>query len=102
MRAGPVAVSPVAAQPEKTLFHELAHVVLGHTVEAELTDDERTPRTIRELQAKADGPALSSLTNNSSSPRSPTVAGSLRTAGTLWNVRSAYATAVRLGTVQAL
>ena len=45
-------MSPIAAQPEKTLFHELAHVVLGHTAEAELTDDERTPRTIREVQAE--------------------------------------------------
>jgi antirestriction protein ArdC len=51
-RGRSVAVSPVAAQPEKTLFHELAHVVLGHTAEAELTDDERTPRTIREVQAE--------------------------------------------------
>lgn len=25
-----VAVSPVAAMPEKTLFHEIAHVILGH------------------------------------------------------------------------
>jgi hypothetical protein len=27
-----IAVNPVAALPHKTRFHELAHVVLGHTV----------------------------------------------------------------------
>jgi hypothetical protein len=48
-----IAVSPVAAQPFKTLFHELAHVVLGHTAEAEPTDDERTPRSLREVEAES-------------------------------------------------
>lgn len=49
-----VAVSPLAALPHKTLFHELAHVVLGHTTESQLSDgDERTPRDIRELEAEA-------------------------------------------------
>jgi hypothetical protein len=28
--AATVAISPVAAMPEKTLFHEIAHVILGH------------------------------------------------------------------------
>jgi hypothetical protein len=51
-----VAVSPVAALPLKTLVHELAHVVLGHTVESELQDGEITPRDIRE--AEAEGTAL--------------------------------------------
>ena len=49
-----VAVSPVAAHPERTLFHEMAHVVLGHTSEGELNDmGERTPKDIRELEAEA-------------------------------------------------
>lgn len=48
-----IAINPVAAAPLKTTFHELAHVLIGHTAEAELTDDERTPRTIRELEAEA-------------------------------------------------
>ena len=48
-----VAVSPVAALPFKTLIHELAHVVLGHTAEAALADDERTPRSLREVEAEA-------------------------------------------------
>jgi antirestriction protein ArdC len=47
-----VAVSPIAAHPLKTLFHELAHIVLGHTAEGELTDDERTPRSLREVEAE--------------------------------------------------
>ncbi|SRR5258707_8295886 len=49
-----IAVSPVAEMPHKTRFHELAHVVLGHTAEvATLSDNERTPRTIREVEAEA-------------------------------------------------
>jgi antirestriction protein ArdC len=48
-----IAVSPVAELPEKTRFHELAHVVLGHTSETELTDSEKTPRTIREVEAES-------------------------------------------------
>ena len=31
-----VAVSPVAAMPAKTLFHEIAHVILGHHADGEL------------------------------------------------------------------
>jgi antirestriction protein ArdC len=52
-RARSIAVSPVAALPFKTTCHEMAHVLLGHTAEAELNDDDRTPRTIRELEAEA-------------------------------------------------
>jgi hypothetical protein len=48
-----IAVSPVAALPHKTRFHELAHVVLGHTAEGDLHDDERTPRSLREVEAEA-------------------------------------------------
>lgn len=52
-RGRKVAVSPLAQMPEKTLFHEMAHVVLGHTTEAMLSDDERTPRNIREVEAES-------------------------------------------------
>lgn len=52
-RARTVAVSPVAGNPFKTLFHELAHVLLGHTAESTMSDDERTPRNIREVEAEA-------------------------------------------------
>ena len=49
-----VAVSPVAFMPHRTLFHELAHVVLGHTAEtARLVDTDRTPVSIREVEAEA-------------------------------------------------
>jgi antirestriction protein ArdC len=48
-----VAVSPIAAHPFKTLIHELAHVVLGHTAEGEMSDSDRTPRDVRELEAES-------------------------------------------------
>jgi antirestriction protein ArdC len=48
-----VAVSPIAVLPHKTLSHELAHVLLGHTAECmQLVDDERTPRSLREVEAE--------------------------------------------------
>ena len=50
-----VAVSPVAALPHRTLFHEIAHVVLGHTEEllGLIDREESTPRDIREVEAEA-------------------------------------------------
>ena len=48
-----VAVNPVAQLPTKTLLHEVAHVLLGHTVEADFTDSERTPKNLREVEAEA-------------------------------------------------
>lgn len=47
-----VAINPLAALPFKTLCHELAHVVLGHTAEAMADTSERTPRDIREVEAE--------------------------------------------------
>jgi len=49
-----VAINPVADQPESTLFHEVAHIILGHTAEGSLNSDssDRTPRDIRELEAE--------------------------------------------------
>jgi hypothetical protein len=46
---------PARCGPYKTRFHELAHVVLGHTSEADagLTDSEMTPRSLREVEAEA-------------------------------------------------
>ena len=46
-----IAINPVAALPHKTRFHEMAHVVLGHTYETSLSDDERTPKNLREVEA---------------------------------------------------
>lgn len=48
-----IAVNPVAALPHKTRFHEIAHVVLGHTSEGVLADSETTPRDTREVEAEA-------------------------------------------------
>ena len=39
--------------PHKTLFHELAHIELGHTVESDFSDSEITPRSLREAEAEA-------------------------------------------------
>jgi antirestriction protein ArdC len=48
-----IAISPIAVLPHKTFFHETAHVVLGHTAETGMVDDDRTPRDIREAEAEA-------------------------------------------------
>ena len=48
-----IAINPVAQLPHKTLFHEVAHVTLGHTSEADFTDTERTPKDLREVEAEA-------------------------------------------------
>jgi hypothetical protein len=48
-----VAVSPIAFQPHRTLFHELAHVVLGHTLEGEQVDAPQTPRSLKEVEAES-------------------------------------------------
>ena len=48
-----IAINPVAQLPHKTLFHEAAHVILGHTIEADFTDLERTPKNLREVEAEA-------------------------------------------------
>jgi|SRR5215831_19007086 len=48
-----IAINPVAQLPSKTLLHEIGHVVLGHTAEADFTDTERTPRSLREVEAES-------------------------------------------------
>jgi hypothetical protein len=48
-----IAISPIAALPHKTLFHELAHVVLGHTTESDFQNDEQTPKCLREVEAES-------------------------------------------------
>lgn len=47
-----VAVNPVAQLPLKTLFHEIAHVLHGHT-DLALHDEQKPPRDIREVEAEA-------------------------------------------------
>ena len=58
-----VAINPVAAFPHKTRFHEMAHVVLGHTKEHEMKDSEHTPRDIKEVEAESVAFILCSLLN---------------------------------------
>jgi antirestriction protein ArdC len=48
-----IAINPVAQLPLKTTFHEMAHVVLSHTGESVLVDDQSTPRNIREVEAES-------------------------------------------------
>ena len=47
-----IAVNPLAVLPHKTRFHEIAHIVLGHTAESVMSDSEMTPRDIREVEAE--------------------------------------------------
>ena len=52
-RGRAISISPLNPLPLKTTFHELAHVALGHTVEADHADSELTPRNLREVEAEA-------------------------------------------------
>ena len=48
-----IAINPVAGMPEKTTFHELAHVVLGHTEAGTMNDGETLPRSLKEAEAES-------------------------------------------------
>jgi antirestriction protein ArdC len=48
-----IAVSQIAALPHKTTFHELAHIVLGHTTSEKMVDSEQTAVHIREVEAES-------------------------------------------------
>ncbi len=48
-----IAVSPIAAIPHKTTFHEIAHCVLQHTTNEKLVDSAETPMNLREVEAEA-------------------------------------------------
>lgn len=48
-----IAINPLAALPHKTTFHEIAHIVLGHTTTERLVDSEQTSRHIREVEAES-------------------------------------------------
>jgi hypothetical protein len=41
-----IAVSPLAALPHKTTFHEIAHIVLGHTTSEKPLDSEQSARHV--------------------------------------------------------
>jgi len=48
-----IAINPVAQMPAKTTFHELAHIELGHTIEAAVNDSETLPRSLKEVEAES-------------------------------------------------
>jgi hypothetical protein len=48
-----VAISPLNPRPYKTLFHELGHVLLGHTTAATQTDTEAPSHSLREVEAES-------------------------------------------------
>jgi antirestriction protein ArdC len=50
---GKIAINPLAQLPSKTLFHELAHQVLGHVGDQTLVEGEHLPRNLREAEAEA-------------------------------------------------
>ena len=53
LRSRKLAINPLAALPHKTLFHELAHLTLGHTEQGDLSDSETLTRDVREVEAEA-------------------------------------------------
>ena len=48
-----IAINPVAQVPHKTRFHELGHIVLGHTKEADFEDSPDLTRNLREVEAES-------------------------------------------------
>jgi len=48
-----IAINPLAQLPIKTLFHEIAHVVLNHTNKEALADNEDLTKNIIEVEAEA-------------------------------------------------
>jgi hypothetical protein len=52
-RARCIAINPLNPLKHKTRFHEMAHVVLGHTADSDLHDDESLTRQIVEVEAES-------------------------------------------------
>lgn len=51
--AGRIAISPLNPLPHKTTFHELAHVLLGHVTQGQISESERPPKNLREAEAES-------------------------------------------------
>lgn len=51
-RGRSIGISPLNPLKHKTRFHEMAHVVLGHTAVADMHDDETPTRQIEEAEAE--------------------------------------------------
>ena len=47
-----LAINPLASLKHKTRFHELAHILLGHTERSPVTDAECLPRALAEVEAE--------------------------------------------------
>lgn len=47
-----IAINPMNPFKHKTRFHEIAHIVLGHTDAGDMTDGAEIPREIREAEAE--------------------------------------------------
>lgn len=53
-KARQVAINPIAAKPVKTLIHEIAHIVLGHTGQNDWNPEHKQEdRALREVEAEA-------------------------------------------------
>jgi hypothetical protein len=48
-----IGISPLNPLKHKTRFHEMAHVVLGHTAAADMHDDETLTRQVEEVEAES-------------------------------------------------
>jgi antirestriction protein ArdC len=48
-----IAINPLAQLPHKTLFHELAHQLLGHVGDQTVVEGECLPRNLREAEAES-------------------------------------------------
>ena len=48
-----IAINPVAALPEKTMAHEIAHILLGHTGTEAMTDMPTLRRNQKEMEAES-------------------------------------------------
>ena len=47
-----IAINPLNNLKHKTRFHEMAHIVLGHTAENVMSDSEVLPKDIKEIEAE--------------------------------------------------
>lgn len=56
-----IAINPLAEYPHKTRFHELAHIVLGHTKEETMSDTSILSADVKEVEAESVAYILCSL-----------------------------------------
>ena len=56
-----LAINPLAPLKHKTRFHELAHILLGHTERSAVSDTERLPRALAEVEAEGTAFVLCAL-----------------------------------------